>query len=69
MSKTLMMLSGFVEKTVRSQVDGSPRTITVDVMARWDVDSENGLIIGSQGTVDASLCMLKTDVTFTPPTS
>ncbi|TWA12164.1 hypothetical protein FB005_15314 [Sinorhizobium medicae] len=30
--KTLTMLSGFVQRRIRSEVGGRPRTITVDVM-------------------------------------
>ncbi|MDX1216319.1 hypothetical protein GOL99_12315 [Sinorhizobium medicae] len=65
--KTMTMLSGFVQKRIRSEVDGRPRTVTLDVMARWDVDNETGLVIGSEGTIDASSCMITTDVTFVPP--
>lgn len=38
--KTMTILSGFVQKRIRSEVDGRPRTITVDVLARWDVDND-----------------------------
>lgn len=66
--KTMTMFSGYVQKRIRSEVDGRPRTLTVDVMARWDVDNESGLVIGSEGTIDASSCQIGTDVTFVAPT-
>lgn len=66
--KTMTMLSGFVQKRIRSEIDGRPRTVTVDVMARWDVDNDSGLVIGSEGTIDASSCQIGTDVTFVAPT-
>ncbi len=66
--KTMTMLSGYVQKRIRSEVDGRPRTLTVDVMARWDVDNESGLVIGSEGTIDASSCQIGTNVVFVAPT-
>jgi len=69
MSQKIMMgLSGFVQKRIRSEIDGRPRTITVDVMSRRDVDSETGLVIGSDQPVDATSCMSMTAATWTPPT-
>ncbi|MGO7273945.1 hypothetical protein ACCT18_01405 [Rhizobium ruizarguesonis] len=65
--KTMTMLSGYVQKRIRSEVDGRPRAVTVDVMARWDVDNDTGLVIGSEGTIDASSCQIGTDIPFTPP--
>lgn len=66
--KTMTMFSGFVQKRIRSEIDGRPRTVTVDVMARWDVDNDSGLVIGSEGTIDASSCQIGTIVTFVAPT-
>jgi hypothetical protein len=66
--KLIMGLSGFVQKRIRSEVDGRPRTVTVDVMARWDVDNESGLVIGSEQTIDASSCQIGTRVEFVAPT-
>lgn len=66
--KTMKMFSGYVQKRIRSEVDGRPRTVTADVMARWDVDNESGLVIGSEGTIDASSCQIGTNVTFVAPT-
>ncbi|MBX5111953.1 hypothetical protein HJB51_28910 [Rhizobium lentis] len=65
--KTMTMLSGFVQRRIRSEVDGRPRTVTVDVMARWDVDNDTGLVIGSEEPIDASSCQIGTNVPFTPP--
>lgn len=65
--KLIMGLSGFVQRRIRSEVDGRPRTVTVDVMARWDVDNDSGLVIGSEQPVDASSCQIRTEVIFTPP--
>lgn len=65
--KTMTMLSGFVQKRIRREVDGRPRTVAVDVMARWDVDNDSGLVIGSEGTIDASSCQIETDITFVAP--
>lgn len=65
--KTITMLSGFVQKRIRSEVDGRPRTATLDVMARWNVYNESGLVIGSEQTVDASSCLLSTSIPFSPP--
>ena len=65
--KLIMGLSGFVQKRIRSEVDGRPRTVTVDVMARWDVDNESGLVIGSEQPIDASSCQINTRVTFVAP--
>ncbi|KQQ72392.1 hypothetical protein ASF70_12725 [Rhizobium sp. Leaf321] len=59
--------AGYVQKAVRSEIDGRPRTVTSDVLARWDVTDDTGLIIGSQNLVDASACQTNTDVTFKPP--
>jgi len=66
--KLIMGLSGFVQKRIRSEVDGRPRTVTVDVMARWDVDNESGLVIGSEQTINASSCQINTGVNFVAPT-
>lgn len=66
--KTMTMLSGFVQKRIRSEVDGRPRTVTVDVMARWDVDNDSGLVIGSEGAIDASSCQIGTKIDFVAPT-
>lgn len=66
--KLIMGLSGFVQKRIRSEVDGRPRTVTVDVMARWDVDNESGLVIGSEQALDASSCQIGTNVVFVAPT-
>lgn len=65
--KTITMLSGFVQKRIRSEVDGRPRTVTLDVMARWDVDNESGLVIGSEQPIDASSCQINTRVEFIAP--
>ncbi|MDX1072492.1 hypothetical protein GOL32_29000 [Sinorhizobium medicae] len=65
--KTMTILSGFVQKRIRSEVDGRPRTITVDVLARWDVDNDTGLVIGSEGTIDANSCQIGTKITFVAP--
>lgn len=65
--KLTTMLSGFVQKRIRSEVDGRPRTVTLDVMARWDVDNESGLVIGSEQPIDASSCLLSTSIPFSPP--
>ncbi|PDT81359.1 hypothetical protein CO676_22845 [Sinorhizobium sp. BJ1] len=43
------------------------RTVTVDVIARWDVDNNSGLGIGNQGTSDASSYMISTNVALVPP--
>lgn len=66
--KLIMGLSGFVQRQIRSEVDGRPRTVTVDVMSRWDVDNESGLVIGSEQAVDASSCQIRTEIDFVPPT-
>lgn len=66
--KLIMGLSGFVQRRIRSEVDGRPRTVTVDVMARWDVDNDTGLVIGSEQAVDASSCLISTNIPFVPPT-
>ena len=66
--KLIMGLSGFVQRRIRSEVDGRPRTVTVDVMARWDVDNESGLVIGSEQTIDASSYQINTNVVFVAPT-
>lgn len=66
--KLIMGLSGFVQRRIRSEVDGRPRTVTVDVMSRWDVDNESGLVIGSEQAVDASSCQIRTEIDFVPPT-
>lgn len=65
--KTMTMFSGYVQKRIRSEIDGRPRTVTLVVMARWDVDNESGLVIGSEGTVDTSGCQIGAKVTYTPP--
>ncbi|MBY5329589.1 hypothetical protein [Rhizobium leguminosarum] len=67
--QSLLPLAAFVQRHVKSAVDGRPSTITYDVRGRWDVDSENGIIIGSTSDVDVSSCLEKTDVTWTPPTT
>ncbi|NKL63291.1 hypothetical protein [Rhizobium leguminosarum] len=71
MSKTpsLLPLTSFVQKHIRSALDGRPLTVTYDVRGRWDVDSENGVVIGSTTPVDVSYCFVDTDVTWTPPTT
>lgn len=66
--KLISSLGGFVKQRIRSEVDGRPRTVTLDVMARWDVDNESGLVIGSEQTIDASSCQIQTLVTFVAPT-
>ena len=66
--KTMKMFSGYVQKRIRSEVDGRPRAVTVDVMARWDVDNESGLVIGSEGVIDASACQIGTKIDFIQPT-
>lgn len=66
--KTMTMFSGYVQKRIRSEVDGRPRSVTVDVMARWDVDNDSGLVIGSEGAIDASNCQIETDIRFVAPT-
>lgn len=48
-------------------MDSQPRTVTYDVMSRWDVDDESGLAIGSTEGVDASGCIVATNIPFTPP--
>jgi len=40
------------------------RTVTVGVIARWDVDNNSGLVIGSEGTSDAGSYMISTNVAF-----
>ncbi|MDR6664037.1 hypothetical protein [Rhizobium sp. 1399] len=66
--RTNLAMSAFVVRRIRSEVDGRPKTVTYDVMPRWDVTSETGLVIGSEGAVDASSCMISTSIAFTPPT-
>ncbi len=66
--KIILGLSGIIQKRIRSEVDGRPRTVTYDVMSRWDVDNDSGLVIGSEQPVDATSCMAMTAVTWTPPT-
>ncbi|WP_167378175.1 hypothetical protein [Agrobacterium genomosp. 2] len=46
--KLIMGLSGFVQRRIHSEVDGRLRTVTVDVMARWDVNNESVLAIGRE---------------------
>lgn len=58
-------LDAFVQKSISAQQ--RPPSVSVDVMARWDVDSENGLVIGSETAVDATSCVVQTDVRFVPP--
>lgn len=58
-------LTAFVKQSIAGQQ--RPPTVSVDVMARWDVDSEKGLIIGSETAVDATSCVVQTDVTYVPP--
>lgn len=65
--KLIMGLSGFVPRMIRSEVDGRPRTVTVDVMARLDVANELGLVIGSEQPVDARSCLVSTNMSFSPP--
>ncbi|TCM78508.1 hypothetical protein EV291_105130 [Rhizobium sp. BK068] len=43
------------------------RTVTVDFIARWDVDNNGGLVIGYEGKSDASSYMISTNVAFGPP--
>ncbi len=62
-----LAMRSFVQKRIRSEVDGRPRAVTYDVMPRWDVDTDSGLVIGSEGTIDASSCQINTRVVFTPP--
>lgn len=65
--KSMTMLSGYVQKRIRSEVDGRPRTVTIGAMARWDVDNESGLVIGSEGAIDASACQIGTKIDFIAP--
>lgn len=53
----------FQEAILRARLSGSSfssteaaaaRTVTVGVMARWDVDNNSGLVIGYEGTSDPS---------------
>lgn len=69
MSKALSILplTGFVQRHIRSAIDGRPLTVTYDVRGRWDVDSENGIVIGSTTPVDVSSCFVGSDVNWTPP--
>jgi len=66
---SVLPLTTFVQKQVRSALDGRPKTVTYDVRGRWDVDGEFGIIIGSTIAVDVSYCVEGTDVNFTPPTT
>lgn len=66
-SPSLLPITSFVQKHIRSALDGRPLTVTYDVRGRWDVDSENGVVIGSTTPVDVSYCLVNTDVTWTPP--
>lgn len=66
--RTVAMLSGLIQKRIRSEVDGRPRSVTLDVMARWDVDNDSGIVIGSEEAVDASSCQVGTNITFVEPT-
>ncbi|MBB4064058.1 hypothetical protein [Gellertiella hungarica] len=59
-------LTAFVQKSIIGSQQ-APTLVSVDVMARWDVDSENGLVIGSEAAVDATSCVVQTDVSYTPP--
>jgi hypothetical protein len=61
------IFAGYVQKTVQSSIDARPRTVSYDVMSRYDVDDESGLTIGSLTPVDASACQINTDVTFVAP--
>ncbi|WP_427145178.1 hypothetical protein [Rhizobium pisi] len=67
--QSLLPLAAFIQRHVKSAVDGRPATITYDVRGRWDVDSENGIIIGSTTPVDVSYCFERTNVDWTPPTT
>lgn len=71
MAKTpsLLPLTAFVQRHVRSALDGRPQTITYDFKGRWDVDGEFGIVIGSTTPVDVAYCLESTDVTWTPPTT
>jgi hypothetical protein len=66
--RTQLAMTSFVTKRIRSEVDGRPKTVTYDILPRWDVTSDNGLVIGSENGVDATSCQIKTDVNFVPPT-
>lgn len=59
-------LTAFVQKSIIGSQQG-PTSVSVDVMARWNVDSENGLVIGSETAVDATSCVAYTYVTYVPP--
>ena len=50
--------------SVSSTKAAAVRTVPVDVIARWDVDNNSGLVIGYQGTSDASSYMISTNVAF-----
>ncbi|WP_117195945.1 hypothetical protein [Rhizobium terrae] len=65
--KLISSFNGFVKQRIRSEVDGRPRTVTLDVMARWDVDNESGLVIGSEQPIDAGSCLISTNIPFTAP--
>ncbi|UFS81567.1 MULTISPECIES: hypothetical protein [Rhizobium] len=62
-----LAFSSFVTKRIRSEVDARPTTVTYDVFSRWDVTSDNGLVIGSTQPVDASSCQTGTDIDFVAP--
>lgn len=63
------LMTGFVQRHIRSAIDGKPKAVTYDVRGRWDVDGDFGIIIGSTAAVDVSYCLESTDVTWTPPTT
>lgn len=65
--KLIMGLFGFVQRRIRSEADGRPQTVTVNVMARWDVDKESGMVIGSEQPVDAGSCQVQTKIEFVAP--
>jgi hypothetical protein len=48
-----------------SKKAAAARTVTVDVIGRCECNSS--LVIGSEGTSDASLYMISTNVAFVPP--
>ncbi|MGO8083478.1 hypothetical protein [Rhizobium leguminosarum] len=61
------VMTGFVQRHIRSAIDGKPKTVTYDVRGRWDVDGDFGIIIGSSAPVDVAYSLESTDVVFTPP--
>ncbi len=64
----ITFMSSFVQKRIDASVNSGARSVTMDVVARWDMDSEEGLIIGSQTSVDASSCLVAVDTSTIPTT-